>query len=387
MFEGSHVHREFVVYAFAGDLARLKQLLPAIERRAEQAPGWRPPFLHARGAYQELRGALPEALADFEAGLQLTRAGEHPSYAHLAAAYLLVLLKLNRAQEALSTGRELLDAVRAADLGPAAHAVLEAMARVLAENDAHDEARQLADESIALLEDFRAGGLVLGGAYETRARVALAARDQAAFETFARMCAAIYRAGRNPLLSARYAALMASAAAAHITITEEVESAATGWLAKTLHALSQKHLNTSTDRARVALGSLLEAAGASGGFIYTVQRDGSTLVAQEGAVVAPIDLDKLVTQLLERLTAEHDDVTMAHTLASADAPVAVWRNRLGEVFTPFVLMHASPRGTEITGVVALCGTPESTRITRQLLSGISEALYQSGDVATLLAAW
>ena len=387
MFEGSHVHREFIVYAFAGDLARLKQLLPAIEQRAQHASGWQPPFHHARGAYHELRGALPEALADFEAGLSITRAGEHPSHAHLAASYLMVLLKLNRTQEALTAGRELLSAVREADLGPASHAMLEAMARVYADNGAHDEARQLADEAIALLEEFRAGGLVLGGAYETRARVALAARDQTSFELFARMCAAIYRAGRNPLLTARYAALMTSATDARVVVAQDVENAAAGWLAKTLDALSHKHFNTSTQRATAALCSLLEAAGAGGGFIYTVQRDGSTLMAQEGAVPAPNDLDRLVAELLERLTAEHDDVTVAHPVVLGEAPIAVWRNALGDVFTPFVLMHTSPRGNEITGVVALCGTLDSSRISRQVLSGISEALHQSGDVATLLAAW
>jgi hypothetical protein len=329
---------------------------------------------------------LPEALADFEAGLAMTRAGEHPSHAHLAASYLLVLLKLNRAQEALTAGRELLAAVRAADLGPASHAMLEAMARVYADNGAHDDARQLADEAIALLEEFRAGGLVLGGAYETRARVALAAQDQASFEQFARMCAAIYRAGRNPLLTARYAGLMACATDARIIVAQDVENAAS-WLAKTLGALSHKHFNTSTQRATAALCSLLEITRAGGGFIYTVQRDGSTLMAQEGAVAAPLDLDRLVADLLERLTAEHDDVTVAQPIVPGAAPVAVWRNALGEVFTPFVLMHTSSRGNEITGVVALCGTLDSSRVSRQVLSGISEALHQSGDVATLLAAW
>jgi hypothetical protein len=316
----------------------------------------------------------------------MTRAGEHPSHAQLAACYLLVLLKLGRAPQALSEGRELLDAVRAADLGPAAHSLFEAMARVCADNRLHDEARQLADEAIALLEGFRAGGLVLGGAYETRARVALAAGDQSIFDTFARQSAAIYRAGRNPLLSARYAALMASAADTRITISEDVEHAA-DWRARTLQALSHNQFDTSGARANAALRSLLDLTGAIGGFIYTVQRDGSTLMAQEGAVAAPRDLDALVTQFLERLTTEHDDVTIAHTIAPGEAPVAVWRNARGEAFTPFVLMHTSSRGTEITGIVALCGVTDSIRVSRRLLSEVSEALHQSGDVATLLAAW
>jgi hypothetical protein len=387
MFEGTHVQREFIVYAFAGDLARLKQILPAVEQRARTTPGWVPVLHHARGSYQELRGALSEALSDFEAGLRMTRAGEHPSHAHLAAAYLLVLLKLERAPQALAEGRELLGGVRAADLGPASHAVLEAMARVYADNGLHEEARQIADEAIALLEDFRAGGLTLGGAYEARAHVALAAGDQATFDAFARQCAAIYRVGRNPLLSARYAALMASAADARITVTEDVEKAADDWRARTLQALSNNHVNTSGGRARAALRSLLEVTGAIGGFIYTVQRDGTALMAQEGAVVAPQGLDELISKFLQRLTTEHDDVTIAHTIAAGEGSVVVWRNARGEVFTPFVMMHQSPRGTEISGVVALCGVTDATRLSRRVLADISEALHHSGDVATLLAAW
>jgi hypothetical protein len=188
------------------------------------------------------------------------------------------------------------------------------------------------------------------------------------------------------LLSARYAALMASAADARLTISEDVEDAA-DWRARTLQALSHRHFNTSGERANAALRSLLDVTGATGGFIYTVQRDGSTLMAQEGAVLAPRDLDELVTKFLERLTTEHDDVTIAHTIAPGEAPVAVWRNARGETFAPFVLMHSSARGTEITGVVALSGVTDTARISRRLLSEISEALHQSGDVATLLASW
>jgi serine/threonine-protein kinase len=385
MFEGSHLLREFVTYAVAGDLARLKQLLPAIEHRAQRTPGWHPTLHHARGAYHELRGALPEALAELEAGLRLTRAGEHPSHAQLAASYLLVLLKLERAPEALSIGQELLAGVRAAELGPASHVLLEAMASVYAKNALHDEARRLADEAIALLEGFRAGGLVLGGAFETRARVALAADDRPAFEVFARKCAAIYRGGRSALLRGRYAALVASATAAQLSMSDEVDSSAADLLAKTLQALSQNHSNTRGGRALVALRAVVAATGAGGGFLYTVQRDGSTLMAQEGAVVAPLDLDNLVAQVLARLTSEQDDVTIAHTVAPGEVSAAVWRNALGDVFTPIVLTHASSRGVEITGVLALRGLPESSQVSRQLLSGISEALHQSGDAATLLA--
>ncbi len=335
---------------------------------------------------------MQKALADFEAGLALTCPGEHPAHAELAASHLLVLSKLGRTDEGLAVGAEQLAAARGVELGPQTHSLLEALARLHSAAGLHDSARGLADESIALLEDFEAGGLVLGGAYETRALVALEAGDQASFERFAGSCAAIYRSGRNPLLTARYAALMTRAEAARIAVTEEIANAAASWVARTLHELSVTQFNDSRERALTALRSLVQAAGVDAGFIYTIQSDGPKLAAQEGAVVPPDDLDARVGSLLERLTDEHDTVETARVVApgpshpAGEAGDSLWRNQLGEVFTALPLTHASKRGAEITGVVVLRGRPDSRRVPPQLLSGISQALHQSGDVATLLAA-
>ncbi len=390
MFEGSHVHREYVVYAFAGDLARLKQLLPIIEARAEQMPGWVPILRHARGCYHSLRGAPREALAEMQAGLEGLGAGEHPTYAPLAASEVLALCRLGEHDRAVETGEAHLAAVREVELGPQMHVLLEALARAHAENGGHDRARLLADEVVAMLEDFGAGGLVMGGAYETRARVALLAGDQSGFEFNATRCAAIYQDGKNPLLIARYAELMNLAAAARMEVADALAEAIQNRVASSLHSLLFSDFADSGERSRVALRAVLHEASADSGLLYTVQAGGAQLAAQVGAIEPPLDIDALVEDLLERLSDDRAELTATCTVAvdrDAGAGEIEWRNASGAIFTPLVLGHPTESGQVVTGVVVLGPGASAASIPAELLSGISQALQRAGDVATLLASW
>ena len=67
---------------------------------------------------------------------------------------------------------------------------------------------ELADMLIQSWKSLGTVGLNLGLAYETRARVALAMKEQQDFATYARLCAEHYRAKRNPALAAKYARLI-----------------------------------------------------------------------------------------------------------------------------------------------------------------------------------
>ncbi len=391
MFEGSHVFREYVVYAFAGDLARLKQLLPVIEARAEYMHGWKSILRHARGCYHSLRGAPREALADFRAGLEGLRAGEHPTYAWLAAGEVLALCKLGEQETAVEKGEAHLAAVREVELGPQMHVVIEAVARAHAENGGHDRARLLADEAIAMLEDFGAGGLVMGGAYETRARVALLAGDQRGFDTFAARCAALYQDGHNPLLIARNAELTKQAAAARLQIADNLAEAAQNRVASSLHTLLFSDFADREERSRVALKAVLREADAESGFLYTVQADGAQLTAQVGAIEPPPDLDALVEGLLEQLSDDQAGLTATCTIAvdegDEQAGHLEWSNASGAIFIPLVLCHLTDSGRLVTGIVVLGPGARAASIPQELLFGISQALQRAGDVNTLVANW
>jgi hypothetical protein len=389
MFAGSHIYREYAVYAFAGDLARLKQLLPQFEARAAAYPGWQPVLFHVRASYHKLRGAPQEALEVLDAALELVRAGEHPSYVATSASRVEVLGELGRGEEALSGGERSLAAARAAGLDPQMHVLMEAVALARAGAGDLDGARALADEAVAMLEDFGSGGLVMGGAYETRARVALLAGDDRGFEADAARCAAIYRKGKNALLTARYAALMNAATAARLKFSPTLADAAHTRIATSVHELLFSDYADSGERARAALRTVLREAGAGCGLLYLVHDDGPHLIAQEGAVEPPPDLDTRVEALLSQLRDSQAQQTQTCTLTGAtvvEPDFAQWRNASGQRFTPLLLTHSTERGVEVTGVVALGPQSESTRVPPTLLSAISEAFYRAGDAATLIPA-
>lgn len=389
MFEGVSLTREASVYAFAGDLARLKQLMPELERTAGERPGWRPTWYHTLGSYHQLRGALSEALEAFERGLSLVQAGTHVHFCALAAARARVLLELDEAAQALPLCLSDLAAARAADLGPSTHALLSAAALVHSALGQHDEARALSEEAIACLTEFEAGGLVLGSAHEARAWVAIAESDEAAFEEHARTCARIYRAGHNALLAARYAALMAHASARRIAVSAELADAAASSLAQTLQDLTTQ-VDDPEERARLALQGLLRACDSESGYLYIVKVGGPELCAQIGDRLPPRNVDQLV---IEHLRLEADDALTAATQTCAvaddddegDLGVTDWSADDGGVYQPVLLSHPEGRGVAITGLALLRCDAGAKAPPGQFVAAISRALHEAGDVTTMLA--
>lgn len=388
MFEGSYMTREAMVFAFAGDLARLKQVLPGIARRAARTPGWRPVQHYADGMYQRLRGCPKEALSEFEAGLSPIRAGRHGFFPNLAEAQVLTLCQLDRREEACMAGEAHLAAAEAADMGPATHRQLEALAQACAEVGQHDRAKELAERAVAVLEDFEAGGLALGSAHETSARVAVLRGDHKAFAQHARRCAHIYRSGHNALLTARYARLMTAAEARRLAVSEELASAAADSIARTVDELSITQCADPAERARIALKTLLSSIGASDGYLYTVQAEGPSLTAQVGAPPPPLEMDQRVARYLNAELEESEDRTMTCAAPTAEGPnvdLGEWRGADGGQYLPILLNHGSERGLELTGLALIRTDARRNLPAPALIAAISLALHQSGDVATMLA--
>ncbi|MDD9966883.1 MAG: protein kinase [Myxococcales bacterium] len=363
---------EVLVYAFAGDLARLKQTIVALEAVAERIPGYRPILHHAKGSYQALRGADAQALQEAERGLSLVRPGEHPFYIWLAANEVTALLSLDRKSDALARGAQHLAGVRPHDPGPVLNALLEAVALAHAQAEEYPRARALADEAIGLLQDFGAAGLVMGSAYEARAYVAIAEGDHVGFEHHARKCTQIYRAARNPLLAARHARLMETART-RLQVADDL-AVASVVPAEDTHqeATSIAHGSDPVQRFRAALRKLLRASGSDAGFLYVMEGSGPRLVAQVGALQPVANMDTLVANYVEQETADLETV-----LDSAASTPSVLSTLGAQVIT-VTLSHDSARGTEITGVALLRRAVEVSHPEPPLVSSISLALQQAG---------
>jgi hypothetical protein len=262
-----------------------------------------------------------------------------------------------------------------------------ALAHALAERA--ERAQELAHDAITTLEGMGAGGMLLGAAHETAARVALQREDAAAFGAHARHCKLHYGTQNSPILHMRHAALIKLAMQQGDQLLAPQPDARERET-RTAIELVLTQCQNPRERAEHALRALVDRLGCEGGFLYTMKASGPELSAQIGAHAPPDDLD---TQVASYLAAEIEggaEVTLtALDLAAAqecDEP-AGWLAPDGGRYFPSLLVHHGAQGLEITGFVALRHSdPHRARLQPEVAAIISRALRDAGDVATVLAA-
>ena len=397
--EGGHLVGQVTAHAAAGDLMRVKQVIDTIEGLAKRYAGWVPILYYARGEYQRLRGDMQGALLAFEGGLQLTAAGGHSIWANLGGGALQTLASLGRHEEALSRGREMLSAAEQQNLGY----VINYLRMPLSLTEAHvgqtDAAVRTAQTAVDALLEIGATGIHLGLAYETRARVASAAGDQSAFQHFAALCAAQYRASENRTLSARYDRLVESARKAKLDVPAEVADAA--GFTETATGIAASHITGMMDgyhgpkeRAQRGLELLVRTSEASGGYIYMLVDKAPALVAQLSEREIPIEIDIMAREMIlgeirmetedhTKTLADVVEVDMTHEGAGEGG---AWLGEQGERYRPVLLNHATSMGFVTIGVVVLIEDPEHTFIyPAQLASDFSRHAYDSGDASAVTA--
>ncbi|MBN1652255.1 MAG: protein kinase [Deltaproteobacteria bacterium] len=382
-------------YAFVGDLGRLKQCLPEIEVMVPRSTGWEAVLYWARGLYRQLLGEYEEALNEFRAGLGKARAGENGAYLYLAAGCIETLTALGHLEQACIEGERFLLAAREADLGPLMHRPLQALAKAYAQKGEQARAVDLAEEAIARLEGFMAGGIVLGGAYETRARVALSAGDEAGYRENIEKCSALYQAERQPMLAPRYSALLQSAIPTEYPAAAEAESrsrrppdAALRYSSTEMTTIDRRSERTfKTKQMEYALKTLVEAASAVAGHLFSIQPEGPVLNAKYGDYASP---DGLRTNVETFLCAEIDsaeEVKVGPAESAALTAPFCWAAADGGLHFPTLLTHDTEEGTMINGVVVLRSPDEHpVYAPRDLCVALSRTLQESTDVKTSLAA-
>lgn len=386
---------ECACYGFVGDLGRLKQCLPEIEAMTRRSTGWMPVLFWARGLYQQLLGEHEEALEEFRAGLAQARPGENGAHLYLAASYIEALIALDRLAQACIEGERLIFAADEADLGPLIHRLLEAVAQAHAHKGDIVRAKKLADDAISRLEAFDARGIVLGGAYETRARVALSEGDYDGFRKNTEKCAMFYQADQQSMMAARYSALL------HSGIQDELpdESADQGRARRDsspISRLASSEMTTIDRRSErtfkskqmeTALKTLVEVSTAVGGYLFITHPAGPVLSAKYGNYEPPADLRTSVEAFLSAEIDSAQEVTVgAADSAAVDAPFC-WTAEDGGLHFPSLLTHETNTGTMINGVVVLRSADiHPVYAPYHLCVALSKTLEQSTDVKTSLAA-
>jgi len=142
-----------------------------------------------------------------------------------------------------------------------------------------------------------------------------------------------------------------------------------------------------TKRMESALKTLVEAATAVGGYLYTMQNRGPVLSAKYGSYEPPANLRTNVESFLSAEIDSTQEVKVgAADSAAVDAPFC-WVADDGGRYYPSLLTHNTRIGTMINGVVVL-----RSRDTRpvyapyQLCVELSKTLEASTDIKTSLAA-
>ncbi len=358
--EGSHLPQEVAAHAAADDLTRVKQVVEEIAVYGERFSGWLPVLEYGRGEVQRIRGDYTAALAHFDAGLSSIAPGKHQSWASLAGGKIRVLLELDRVAEAVALGRALVEAGEAAGVGHAVSHVRLPLALAEAEAGDAPAAVRSADLATECFERLGITGIHLGVAHETRARVAIALGDHAAFVRFFGLAEASYKKGDNPALAAKCEKLKLDGSRAASPARNNRGAAVPTANDPPELATLLRDCREPGERANTALSWMVNSTGATWGALYLVEQSGVVLAARFGGVEPPSSIGVLATQYLSDEDAE--GATM-----NDESSCEVWRWPTGAEgeYRPFLLARHGRNGAKLVGVaVLLC--PHGVNLTAPL---------------------
>jgi hypothetical protein len=265
----------------------------------------------------------------------------------------------------------------------------------LAQAGQHERALQLIGQAIATGEAHGMVGLSLGALYETRARIAIWMKDQAAFDLYAERCASEYKKGKNPALSAKFGRLMEEARQQKVAASEPTQQASE------LLAQSQTETGYETiqsrmlecvdqnDRARCALTIVLQSMESFAGHLFGVNEGAQLLPLASLPETLPDEALgrwlqaslalELEAQVSATATAEGDDGDAHSEIATR------YTDAEGRTFEPIFLTARGERDERIAAVLALHVQPGPRSIPpKELLAEIACQLVEHGDVTGIV---
>jgi hypothetical protein len=361
-------------------------MIEEVQELAQRFPAWVPVLHLARAEYQRLRGDPASALIEIEAALRLSEPGRHQAWTHIAAAHVRALFELGRHEEACAFGERYVRDAEREDLGHTRAYVKMPLSLALANRGLHAQAAAVADSAIDDFQKLGSIGLNRVAAYETRARVAIRAADQPAFEQFAALLARNIPEGSARTLLASYERTLKEARAAGLYAPDEAAVAAPD----SPDSVSLMQLRSMLDPcttlmtcARTGLELLVRSTGSRGGLLYAIDRGILTLQAEAGELLSSPEIEALVRDYLEGAV-EGDDMATQQELeptaitAAASGTRSAWTHASGDVLRPVLLGHEEHGSSMVTAIVVLlpAGPFRSPTLA---ISDVSRALHRVRD--------
>jgi hypothetical protein len=198
-FDGQYLLSELCAYAAADDLTHLKQATDTAATQAAIHAAWVPVLHFGRGELHRIREGGERALTELRAALALMPDAYHQIWPNAAGSLLRTLVRMERHREAIALGETYGKLARARGIGYARSYIDMPLSLALCGAGMPERAVALADEVIGCFVALGSTGLNLALAYETRARIAAACDDRAAFDRYAALSGEQWPAGSKRL--------------------------------------------------------------------------------------------------------------------------------------------------------------------------------------------
>jgi hypothetical protein len=360
---------ELAVYATAGDLTGLKQVLDRIELLAARYESWVAYRHFGEGHFQKLRGDLDAAREAFERSIALSVPdSSEPLRSRLAwpvatAGLIGTLVELGKHDDAVELGKTALEQCQKFEIDVLSHEISRALAVAEAKCGDYAAAAKRLDTLIDEQRALGVMGLYLGTSYEARAHVAIWARDLAALDKYAALTAEEYRHARGSPLGARYERLMEEARRvearklprlSHFAVDQTV---ITGISVDTSPATvvteALRGAEGGPERAARALALICNRYGASDGHLYLFGVTGLALAAAYLPKPEPDGLPEFANAYVQRQLGESDAPSAA--TPAVDSEAQSWTDSHGETHWPLLLTALVQGVSQCAGVVVLSG--------------------------------
>jgi hypothetical protein len=362
---------ELAVYASAGDLTGLKQVIDRIEPLATRYAGWKAYRHVGEGHFQRLRGDPEAAREAFERGVSLSLPdADDPLRSRLAwpaatAGLIGTLVELERYDEAVALGSSALERCKEFEFDVLSHEISRALAIAEAKRGDYMAAGVRLEALIEEQRELGVAGLYLGASYEARAHVAIWARDLEALDKYASLTADEYRHARGSPLGARYERLMDEArrvearklprlsqfASTHAEIT----GISVNTSPATVVTEAMRGAEGTPDRAARALALLCNSNGAHDGHLYLFVESGLSLVASYLPKPEPDGLPEFVNSYVQRELGESRTLTVQAAIPIVDTLGDNWTDNHGVIHWPLLLTAVVHGVAQCAGVAVLSG--------------------------------
>lgn len=371
----SSVGYELVAYVILGDLMAIKRTLPALRARAASMPAWTPHLLLAEGTHAYLRGDVSSALELCQRALDLAPAGAHSAYALIASRVTSLLVELGRGEEAMEQAERASTACSGLPILPAFRDLLEA-ARASAEASVgkSEEATRRVRDAVTRAEERGTAGILMIELVATQARVAVRLNDEDTFARASRRVAELGVKVDSRSFTAGLSSLLRVALGAGF---EPVDSLHSRLRSRDAPALVKVRTELELcrgleERARRALGMILQQSGAPQGFLYLSRPEGMTLTASRSADPPPLQTEEWLLRWLE---------SFRRGAEGAETTTEGGANFFGERYVIVALISDGDAGTQVPAFAVLdCACGEPRHVPDRLLREMADVFLDSGDV-------